>query len=468
MAKPRRRTSKNGATATATPSRSNRAESSPNNSASPARQDPRNVAADAIEAVILNGERLDRALRHGQAQLDEARDRALFRELTSGVIRWYFRLAALRDSLLNKPLKDPRLEIPLLLGLYQIAYTRVPEHAAVSTSVALAQQRGFSWAKGLVNAVLRRFLREQTQLCKQVDKDLATRNAYPDWMVSAFAQAWPNDVEEILLHSNLRAPLTLRLNASNLELDRTSYLANIVETNPDARTCEHAKFGLELPSGGDPRQLPGFEEGHVSVQDAAAQLTAELLCPPPGARVLDACAAPGGKSAALLERYPGIHLTAIDISEPRVDLVRDTFDRLGLAADVGVADAGATRDWWDGQPFDYILIDAPCTATGIIRRQPDIKLRRTPDQPYDNALQQRRLLDALWPLLAPTGQLLYATCSILPIENRDVVDEFLLAQNDAQALPLDTAWGRESGAGRQILPGEADMDGFFYALLGKI
>jgi 16S rRNA (cytosine967-C5)-methyltransferase len=431
----------------------------------PRQADPRHCAADALEAVLLRGERLDNALQRGQSQLPEARDRALFRELASGVVRWYPRLAALRTRLLDKPLKEPRLDMPILLGLYQILHMRIPPHAAVSTSVDLAQQRGFTWARGLVNAVLRRFLRERDAICAAVDADDAMRHAYPRWLVDELTRAWPDDAEQILARGNERAPLTIRVNPATGSRD--DYLKELVELGFEASACAYASFGIEIVSAGDPRALPGFDDGRVSVQDAAAQLTAEILVPAAGARVLDACAAPGGKTAALLERYAGIDMTAIDIAEPRVDLIHSSLDRLGLSAQVSTVDATMPEAWWDGQPFDHILVDAPCSATGIIRRHPDIKLRRDDADGANNAMHQRALLQALWPLLGGGGTLLYATCSILPTENAEVIEHFISENAHAEVVPINAYWGRTAGPGRQILTGESGMDGFFYALLRK-
>ena len=331
----------------------------------------------------------------------------------------------------------------------------------METAVAL----GFRSARGLVNGVLRRFTREREQIEQSLATDAVAQHAHPSWFIDAVTAAWPDEVSQILSEGNCKAPLTLRCNLKHGTRD--AYLARLAAANIAATAHPASDAGINVTNGGDPRQLPGFGDGHVSVQDGAAQLVAASLDPPPSALVLDACAAPGGKTAAMLERNPGLAVTALDVDRARIDTTREGLERLGLTATLKVGDACTPSAWHNGAQFSHILIDAPCTATGIIRRHPDIKLRRAEGDDAKLALIQGAMLAALWPLLAPGGTLLYATCSILPTENSAVVNAFLSAHADAELEPLSLPFGRDTGAGMQLLPGDGDMDGFFYAKIGK-
>ncbi|WP_372610716.1 16S rRNA (cytosine(967)-C(5))-methyltransferase RsmB [Halomonas sp.] len=407
-------------------------------------------------------------------QLDDhqvvSRDRALFKALCYGTCRTLPRLQALAEKLLVKPFKarDADIQALLLIGIHQLLYLRIPAHAAVGETAGAARLLGKDWATRVLNGCLRRLQREASDLEAEVDKDPAVAWLHPPWLLKTLRQAWPDDWRAICDANNQPGPMTLRVNRRHG--DRDAYLDRLDAAGLSARLCLHAPDGLTLDTPCDVHALPGFEDGNVSVQDEAAQLTAVLLgpilAPRPGSRVLDACCAPGGKTAHLLELFD-IDLHAVDSDAVRLARVEDALTRLGLTATLAHGDA-SEQDWWDGTPFDSILLDAPCSGTGVIRRHPDIKrLRRPSDIPALAALQGR-LLDNLWSLLRPGGTLLYATCSVLPEENADQIQAFLVRTPDARATtPTDVAWGRPSGAGRQLLPVIDSQDGFFYARLIK-
>ncbi|MEE4293920.1 MAG: 16S rRNA (cytosine(967)-C(5))-methyltransferase RsmB [Xanthomonadales bacterium] len=420
-----------------------------------------------IAALHLLGGVLDRGETGAEPELDDPRDRAYSRHLFYGVLRWLSALEWLASQLLDRPLrkKDRDVQRLILLGLFQLWKDGTAEHAAVNETAACARLLGKPWATGLVNAVLRRFQREHEQLLQQLEHS-EERFAHPHWLIEAIRADWPDDWENILRANNRPAGLWLRCRsdgsepAPGQELDRAGLDVTQHPLVPSAIRIEPARSVEEIP---------GFAAGRLSVQDPAAQIAAGLLDCRPGQRVLDACAAPGGKTGHLLELNPEIELLAIDRSADRLELVRDNLERLGLAhrATLRAADAADTRTWWDGHLFDRILLDAPCTATGVIRRHPEIKWLRSPAQVGQAVTVQAGLLDALWPLLRPGGILLYATCSVLRRENALQVGAFLERQADARVEKPDLPWGRDAAPGRQILPGELEMDGFFYARISK-
>nr|VFK67868.1 MAG: 16S rRNA (cytosine967-C5)-methyltransferase [Candidatus Kentron sp. UNK]VFK69955.1 MAG: 16S rRNA (cytosine967-C5)-methyltransferase [Candidatus Kentron sp. UNK] len=433
----------------------------------------RGIALDVLISVLGEGRSLRVAFSRHTERLQAPRERALAKELAFGVMRRLPRLRALATLLLDKPLrkKDFDIQVLLLLGLYQLIYLRLPPHAAVSETVAVADSRKKPWAKGLINGVLRGFQRNRQELLPKVDREVRIRLAHPRWLAEEIRNAWPQDWEDILSANNRQAPMTLRINARRMARD--AYLERYFADRALATT--HALSGIRLRAAMDVDQLPRFTEGIVSVQDEGAQLAADLLDLAPGQRVLDACASPGGKTAHILEREPGVSLTAIERDPTRFTRLEATLARLGLDSEVRLAraDAGAPDEWWDSRCFDHILLDVPCSGSGVIRRHPDIKFHRRPEDIPKLADTQARLLATLWPLLAPGGLLLYATCSVLPSENQQQIERFLAGHGDARERPLRPAWGRalQKGEkpypGRQILPGEEEMDGFYYALLEK-
>ena len=430
--------------------------------------DPREVAVSVVAGMLGQGRSLTACLEEYTAGLDDGRDRAFARELCYGVARWLPRLQACLDMLVEKPLREKETVVRtvLLLGIYQLMYTRVAEHAAVDESVSLVRRAGKRWATGLVNGVLRSFQRRRAQLTTDLERSEEGRYAHASWLVNATRNAWPRHWQQILDSNNERPPLSLRVNARLCS--REEYLAELESNNIAASPIAHTGHGLRLHEARDVDAIPGFGDGLVSVQDGAAQLAAGLLDVRPEMRVLDACAAPGGKSAHILEQQPAVgELVAVDRDRGRLLRVEQNLRRLALEATVVRADAGEPGDWWNRELFHRILVDAPCSGSGVIRRHPDIKLHRRPQDVDELAATQIRLLGALWPLLAPQGLLLYATCSYLPRENDYVLAEFLAKHPDATGGPMPYAWGRATGHGRQVLPGEDTMDGFYYALLSK-
>lgn len=429
---------------------------------------PRGIAVDILVNVVTGGQTLTIAMERYLPGLANQQDRALTKEICFGTLRWLPRLEAILELLLKRPLrkKDGDIRMTLLIGLYQLLFTRVPEYAAVGETVDVVSMRNKAWAKGVVNGVLRNFQRHRERLLEEVDRHLPAATAHPDWLLQKIRSAWPEEWRELLARNNRQPEMCLRIN--QLRTDREAYMRMLTEEGMAAEPLPYCEAGLVMERPVGVESLPGFERGLVSVQDGAAQQAAPLLAPLPGERVLDACAAPGGKSAHLLELQPQLQeLVAIDRDAARLKRVGETMRRLELHATLIFADASLVDAWWDGRLFNRILLDAPCSATGVIRRHPDIKLLRRPEDIPALVEQQRRLLTNLWPLLAPGGTLLYATCSILPAENEEVIAQCLEGLDGVFVEHLEADWGRSQGHGRQILPGEEGMDGFYYALLKK-
>jgi 16S rRNA (cytosine967-C5)-methyltransferase len=421
-----------------------------------------------LTRVITQGESLSGAIPAECGKL-EPQGRALAQELSYGTLRWYPRLKFFLDRMLEKPLKrkEQPIESLLLLGLYQLDQLEIPPHAAVSETVAVTALLSKKWARGLVNALLRRFQRERDQLRTALEGDEAARYAHPQWLLQRLQQAWPERWQAIAAANNARPPMTLRNNARHQS--REAYLQRLAEAGIAACAAPEAKQAITLKRPVSVDSLPGFFAGDVSVQDGAAQLAAQLLDPQPGERILDACAAPGGKSVHLLEHGgETVQLDALDIDSQRLARVAENLERAGVSARLVEGDAAAPDTWWDGQPYDRILLDAPCSASGVIRRHPDIKLLRRQSDIENLVALQGTILRALWPLLRRGGILLYATCSVLPQENSEQVSRFLREQEDAQEIPIAAQWGIEVAAGRQIVPQQDGMDGFYYARIKKL
>lgn len=430
------------------------------------KDDARSAAAKAIHQVLADGRSLAAVLPPALASVPPA-ERGLTQELCYGTLRWAPRLTALAGKLLDKPLRarDGDVHALLLIGLYQLLYLNVPPHAAVSLTVEATARLKKDWARGLLNGVLRRLQREQETLLAAVDASDAAALAHPVWLLARLEQDWPEQWRAIASANNERPPMTLRVNCR--QGSRDDYLARLDAAGITAAAVAQTPDAVTLAAPVAVEQLPGFADGDVSVQDAAAQLAAGLLQLAPGQRVLDACAAPGGKTGHILERCAGIELLALDSEAERLQRVAENLQRLRLSAELCAGDAGDPATWWDGKPFDRILLDAPCSGSGVIRRHPDIKTLRRPEDIPALAAQQARLLRALWPLLAPGGILVYATCSIFTAENAGQVTAFLRDETQAAELPITAIWGQAVAAGRQILPGENGMDGFYYAVLRK-
>jgi len=402
-----------------------------------------------------------------RAQKDLApEEAALAQALAFGVCRFYPRLFFYAQQLLQKPLKGQDTEVLalLLVGLYQLQEERVADYAAIDTCVEASKALNKPWASKLLNACLRRFQREKDALVELAMNKESPATAHPPWLLKKIKKAYPNHWRDLCAANNQQPPMTLRVNQR--QISREAYLAALHQADIQATPTAHSPWGLVLETPVSPLQLPGYAEGWFSVQDEAAQLAPSLMNLAEGQRVLDACSAPGGKTTHLAESAD-LQLLALDSEEKRLTRVHDNLQRLQLKAEVKCADAGDTASWWDGELFDRILLDAPCSATGVIRRHPDIKLLRRETDIRGLAEQQQRLLKALWPLLKPGGRLIYATCSILPEENDHSLSNFTYQHPDAQIQPIEADWGQPTRWGRQLLPRNGGQDGFFYAVLTK-
>ncbi|WP_310152433.1 16S rRNA (cytosine(967)-C(5))-methyltransferase RsmB [Luteimonas sp. 3794] len=421
------------------------------------------VAARVIDAVLHHGRSLKGELSTALAGIDDVRDRALVEAMAFAAVRHQGRYAAALSRWMPRPpgARDAPLRALLYAGFAQLDPMGLPAHAALNATVDAARLLGRAHQANLVNALLRRAQKDGLPTA-------AADAAWPAWLLAEVRADWPQDVEAILTASASAAPQWLRVNTRRGTRD--AYCTRLIQAGLQADVPDDMPDALRLATPVPVDALPGFADGDVSIQDGAAQCVADALQPAAGASVLDACAAPGGKSAHLLERDPALRLLAIDIAAPRVARIEQTFKRLGIGAQARVrtADALDAARWWDGAPFDAVLLDAPCSATGIVRRQPDVMLHRRPADLDALAQLQSQLLDALAAVVAPGGILLYATCSILRRENAAQVEAFLARQPDFALDPLDARFGRDTGAGHQRLPGESGMDGFFYARLTRL
>jgi 16S rRNA (cytosine967-C5)-methyltransferase len=405
----------------------------------------------------------------------EENDRPLIQAMSYGVIRLLPRLEYIADQLISKPLKTKDYDVVLLIlsGLYQLIEMRIPDHAAVSETVKVTKGLKKPWAKNLVNAILRNYQRQAETLTKQIKNNEVAEFAHPQWWLNIIKKNWLEEKrwQQILQANNQNPPMTLRVNTGHIK--REDYLKLLEQNKITATAAKHSPDAIYLDKPVSVNSLPLFAEGKVSVQDEAAQLAAILLDPQKADRILDACAAPGGKTIHLLEREPEIDLLALDIEESRLERVQENLDRTQLKAQLLAANAFEPDTWWDKKPFDRILLDAPCSASGVIRRHPDIKLLRHKNDIPKLVQDQEQILSALWPLLKSGGMLLYATCSVLAEENTLQIQHFLQQHADAELQPINSDWGQQQIAGKQILPGEGGkngengMDGFFYALIQK-
>lgn len=439
----------------------------------------RSEAARVI-AAVLDGRSLKLALAPAEAAIADPRDRALLHAIVLASVRGALRWQAIVRRLLERPLpaRAGAVQAALIAGLAQIEDLGLPAHAVVDETVAAVRALRQPRLAALANAVLRRWLRERELLLAEIERsDESARSLHPAWLLQRLRDDWPQHWAQIVAAGNAQAPLWLRVNLRRNS--REEYRARLAAAGLHAQPHGQLPDALCLSTPVPVSRLPGFADGLVSIQDAAAQYAAHLLAAEPGQRVLDACAAPGGKSAHLLERTPGLSLLALDREPERLGKVGETLTRLGLglgvdgpAPQLHCGDAARPETWWDGQPFQRILLDAPCSATGIVRRQPDVRLHRRPRDIPALAAQQAQLLRTLWPLLAPGGRLLYAVCSLLRAESETVLVNFLSDTQDARSRPVVIAGAQplvdgQPDLGVQILPGCAGMDGFAYALLVK-
>lgn len=421
----------------------------------------RAAAANVIFQVVDKGQSLSHALPAAQKTI-KPRDHALLQEICYGALRYLPRLESIANELMDNPLKGKKRVFHhlILVGIYQLSFMRIPSHAAVAETVEATKTLRGPSLRGLINAVLRNYLRNQEELDAFATSHNAGQYGHPNWLLKLLQAHYPEQWERIVEANNQKAPMWLRVNRQHHTRDQ--YIAYLNDENIEFTLHPEAADAIKLAKPCDVTLLPGFDRGWVSVQDAAAQLSVDYLQPQEGELILDCCAAPGGKTAHILEHTQDTEVVAIDADPTRLNRVHDNLERLQLRADVICGDARYPHQWWQGEQFDRILLDAPCSATGVIRRHPDIKwLRRADDIEALSALQSE-ILDAMWQQLKAGGTLVYATCSIAPQENVEQVRAFLSRTSDAQLIGSE-----ESQPGRQILPGEEDMDGFYYAVLKK-
>ena len=427
--------------------------------------DARLKAIQALMPVVQQKASLTSNLPKAQQRLS-TEDASLTQALAFGVCRFYTRLNFLAEQLLERPFKSKDLDVHLLLliGLYQLQEERVADYAAIDTCVEASKHLKKPWASNLINACLRRFQREKTELTTLIEGKEIAATAHPQWLLKKIKKAYRQDWQAICAANNLQPPMTLRVNQR--QTNRDTYLQQLKEQGVEATATPFSPWGITLAQPTHPANLPNFAEGFFSVQDEAAQLVPLVIDLKDGHKVLDACCAPGGKTAHLAETA-NINLVALDIDAQRLKRVDENLERLQVKADVKCADAGDVENWWDSEQFDRILLDAPCSATGVIRRHPDIKLLRRETDIAELAKLQEQLLTKLWPLLKVGGKLLYATCSILPEENQHPLANFLYQIPDAKEVVIQAGWGKEQRLGRQLFPQAKGHDGFFYCLLEK-
>jgi 16S rRNA (cytosine967-C5)-methyltransferase len=428
---------------------------------------PRLAAAHALAAVLDRGQALDVALQPLLGRLGQARDRALTRRLCHAVLRDWPTINHLLDALIDKPPRKRERPVWFILAvsLAELREAREPDRAVVHSAVETVRRAGLHRLSGLVNAVLRRYQRERAELERPLADDPVFAFGYPRWLIEHLQADWPEHWAEILDAGNRPPPLCLRVNRRRWSRDQA--VQALAEAGHAVQPLPGVPDALVLDQRAAVSDLPGFADGALSIQDGAAQLVAEYLDLSDGLRVLDACAAPGGKSAHILERA-AVELTALDIDAERLARVADNLERIGLGAQLLQGDAASPTDWWDGRPFDRILIDAPCSATGVIRRHPDIRWLRKPADVDALVATQATMLDALWPLLAPGGILVYATCSVLAAENQRQVLSFLERHEQIEVIEHAELPGRARQPGRQILPGEMDLDGFYHCAVRRL
>lgn len=423
-------------------------------------------------APILNGQgSLSQTLEPTLESLDFDQ-RALAHQLILGTLRQGPRLERIASQLVNKPLKpkDKDIWALILMGIFQLEFMRTPAHAVIDNTVDAAHSLKKQWAKALINGVLRNYQREHQKIADKLDNDICYHSAFPGWLAKRVKKFWPDQAKQVYFASNQQPPITLRVNPAHNTID--GYFNLLQEEGIDAGVDNKTGF-ITLKQSMDVRALPGFDKGMVSIQDTAAQFCSELMQLESDHRVLDACAAPGGKTCAMLERVPTLDMTAVDLEANRLKRVEDNLKRLDLTASLIAGDVADTQKWHDGTNYDRILLDAPCSATGVVRRHPDIKYLRRPEDINALADVQLNLLQKLWPLLKADGILLYATCSILPVENEQVIERFLKMTPDAAVSEFTLPIGLPQKHGVQLLPEPSEEDsygndGFYYCRLTKM
>lgn len=432
--------------------------------------DSRALCALMMYEVCTHHKSLSSLLPIANQHVDE-KDKALLQELIFGTCRWLLWLKTLYQPLLKKPIhrNDFLVECIISVGIYQLLFTRIPTHACLNETVEAAEKLGLHRFKGLINALLRQISQQNIDIQDQDLRQTMAKLSHPQWFQDKLKHNWPNNWVEILIQNNEHPPMALRLNKSfsNTASAHADYLAKLNEHEISAKASPISSDGIILDKACAVQKLPNFVEGGISVQDEAAQLSSELLDLKPNLRVLDACAAPGGKTCSMLEKEPSLSVLALDSDANRAQRIEENLARLNLNAEIKIAQAENLADWWDGKTFDRVLLDAPCSATGVIRRHPDIKLLRQEGDIKNLAELQLKLMTSLWKTLAPSGLMLYATCSVFSQENSRIVERFLKQTDDAKLLPIKKDWGIDTQFGTQLFPKKDSHDGFFYARLQK-
>jgi 16S rRNA (cytosine967-C5)-methyltransferase len=396
-------------------------------------------------------------------------DYPLLQEMCFGTCRHFYSLEFVLKQLVAKPLrsKDKDVKCLLLIGLYQLRHMSLPEYAVINETVSGVSKLKKPWSRGLINAVLRNYLRDLESVELKINSSPAyIKYDQPKWLADQIQQDWPDHWQQIFESSNQRPPMTVRVNLSRVT--RSDYLEQLESVEIDAASGNLASSSIYLTKPQPVELLPGFSAGLSSIQDESSQLIPPLLQLEPHQRVLDACAAPGGKTCHILETQPRLDsLTSLDIAKSRLVRVEENLQRLSLKANLKAADARDLAAWWDGKLFDRILLDAPCSATGVIRRHPDIKVLRSPENVAELNTLQLAILQKVWSTLKPGGLLLYTTCSILPQENSEIVAKFIESSDNAKYEGINADWGVECPLGRQLLPSDNGPDGFFFSLIRK-
>lgn len=431
-------------------------------------QNSRALAAKVLLSIIKDEYTLDAALSYHTNSDLSRKDAAFVQELCYGSLRHWIRLQAIVDSCMQRPLrnKDADVNALLILGLYQLVHMRVPDHAALAETVNAVAGLKKNWAKKLVNGVLRTLQRTYPEKLQALDENSGEYHNHPDWMLDRFRQQWPQHWQGIIAANDNHPPMVLRVNTQKISVSEC--LARLALDNIDAIALRQVPTAIQLKKALDVSELSIFKQGLVSVQDAAAQLAAPMLEIRAAERVLDMCAAPGGKTGHILECQSELaQLIAVEKDPVRGERIHQNLTRLGYQATVITADATQVDTWWDNTLFDKILLDVPCSASGVIRRHPDIKLLRTPQDIERLQQIQRNIFAQVWPMLRPGGMLLYVTCSIFDEENESQVQHFLGQHEDAIVATELSDWGRSTGAGIQILPGDFNTDGFYFCRLLK-
>lgn len=431
----------------------------------------RRLAFQWIVSVVNDGRSVNDILsRTATSDGVGAKDISFAKQILFGSLRYFHQIKAILDQLIEKPLKqkDQDVWVILIMGIYQLRYMSVPDHAAISETVELTKRIKKPWASGLINACLRNYLRQVAEIEKKLSKAKTYQTSHPNWIIRQLESDWPEQAEAILTANNQRAPMTIRVNT--LKVTREDYLAQLQQLAMSAKAHPLAIDGVVLETPCDVFKLPGFETGYVTVQDAAAQLVVDWLDLKPEQRVLDGCAAPGGKTTHILQRQPSTLLVSVEMSETRIARVEQTLTRLGMQCELKCSDILEQANWWDGELFDRILIDVPCSASGVIRRNPDIKIHRKKTDIAQLVELQSQILRTAWQMLKPGGRLVYATCSVFKMENQTQIENFLL-DTDARVVELPESVIQKmkspSRLGLQIFPGDFQMDGFYLCSLEK-